>query len=473
MQKVFEEVNSLDKKCYENFFMSEDLLMEHAANAMANFIKDKFEKDSNILIVCGTGNNGADGIALARILYKDYSVSVFLPFGTKSNMGKLQLKRAGLVGVDIIEDKTHKLPLKSYDIVVDALFGSGLMRPLHEECVHIIQSLNKLDAYKIACDIPSGIVNPSSLQVSNYKAIFDADTTITMGALKYQLFGDLVKSFVGEIVVADLGVSRKMYEGEKCDCYLLDKEDINLPFRTNDSSHKGSYGHLAVIAGEKIGAATLCAEAGFVFGAGLVTAVSTDSYLFPYHIMQSDSLSENTSAIAVGMGLGNLNFEFLDNIFENEIPKVIDADLFYSEYILKILEQEKLVLTPHPKEFCSLLKICDIADIDVPTLQNNRFKFVQKFSEKYPQAVLLLKGANMLISYESKIYINSFGTSVLSQGGSGDVLSGLIASLLAQNYDILDAALSASLAMTLGARNFSKNNYAMKPQDLIEEVKKL
>eukprot|EP01155_Anaeramoeba_flamelloides_P011042 Anaeramoba_flamelloidesa327043_26.p1 GENE.a327043_26~~a327043_26.p1 ORF type:complete len:222 (-),score=18.65 a327043_26:183-752(-) len=189
--------------------------------------------------------------------------------------------------------------------------------------------------------------------------------------------------------------------------------------------------------------------------------------------MQSESLPKNTSAIAVGMGLGEVDAEFLDTIFENDIPKVIDADLFYSEYILKILEQENLVLTPHPKEFCSLLKMSEIADIDVPTLQNNRFKFVQKFNMKYPNIVLLLKGANMLITHQGKTYINSFGSPVLSQGGSGDVLSGLIASLLAQNYDILDATLSASLGMTLGARNFSKNNYAMKPQDLIEEVKKL
>ncbi|MDC7243811.1 MAG: NAD(P)H-hydrate dehydratase [Sphaerochaetaceae bacterium] len=473
MQKVFEEVNSLDKKCYENFFMSEDLLMEHAANSMANFIKQKFEKNTNILIVCGTGNNGADGIALARILYKDYHVSVFLPFGTKSNMGRLQLKRAGLVGVEIIEDKSHKLPLKSYDVVVDALFGTGLKRPLQEECIQIIQVLNKLEAYKIACDIPSGIIDPSALQITNYAAIFDADTTITMGALKYQLFGDLVKSFVGEIIVADLGLSRKLYEDEKCSFYLLEKKDMRLPLRTNKPSHKGNYGHLAVIAGEKIGAATLCAEAGFVFGAGLVTAVSNDNYLYPYHIMQNKSLPNNTSAIALGMGLGKIDEEFLDEVLNNELPKVIDADLFYNEYILKVLQKENLVLTPHPKEFCSLLEICEIAQIDVATLQNNRFKFVQKFNEKYPNIVLLLKGANTLISYKGKTYINPFGTSVLSQGGSGDVLCGLIASLLAQNYDILDAAVSASLAMTFAAQNYTKNNYSMKPQDLIEEVKKL
>ena len=474
MQKVFEEVNSLDKKCYEQFFMSEDLLMEHAANAMASFIKEKFEKNSKILIVCGTGNNGADGVALGRLLYKDYEITIYLPFGTNSTMGKMQLKRAGLVGVDIIEDKSHKLPLNSYDVIVDALFGSGLKRPLLDESVQIIQTLNKhTNSYKIACDMPSGIVNPSSLQVSNYEAIFNADTTITMGALKYQLFGDLVKDFVGDIIVADLGVSREMYEDKESEYYLLDKEDLKLPFRTNDSSHKGNYGHLAVLAGEKVGAATLCCEAGFVFGTGLVTAISSDSLVFPFHIMRSDSIPENTSAIAIGMGLGRFDRDSLSEMLEKDVPKVIDADLFYSDFILEILDQDNLVLTPHPKEFCSLLKICDIADINVATLQNNRFKFIKKFNQMFPKAVILLKGANTLICKDGVIYINSFGTSVLSQGGSGDVLSGLIGALLAQGYDPLDSAINGSLAMTLAARNYSKNNYSMKPQDLIEEVKKL
>ncbi len=477
MQKVFEEVNSLDKKCYEQFFMSEDLLMEHAANSMADFIKKKFEKDSMILIVCGTGNNGADGIALGRILHKDYKVTIYLPFGTNSNLGKLQQKRATLVGVDIIEDKNHKLPLNSYDVIVDSLFGSGLKRPLLDECVQIIQTLNKhTNAYKIACDIPSGIVNPSSLQVSNYDAIFNADTTITMGALKYQLFGDLVKDFVGEIIVADLGVSRELYEDKSSDYLLLDKEDLKLPFRTFDSSHKGNYGHLGVVAGEKVGAATLCAEAGFVFGTGLVTAISSDTLVFPFHIMRDNKLPDNATAIAVGMGLGSFDKEFLGTILQKNIPKVIDADLFYTEFILEILRSdnaENLVLTPHPKEFCSLLKICEIADIDVPTLQNNRFKFIKKFSEMFPKVVILLKGANTLICKEGVIYINSFGTSVLSQGGTGDVLSGLIGALLAQGYDTLSSAINGSLALSMAGRNYSKNNYSMKPQDLIEEVKKI
>ena len=172
MQKVFEEVGFLDQRCYDEFELSEDILMEHAAIGMMQHIKDKFKKQSNILIISGTGNNGADGIALARMLHKDYKITLYIPFGAKSNMAKLQYKRALKVGVEIIDDKSYKLPLKSYDIIVDCLFGTGLKRPLLEDSKQLIQGVNNLDAYKIACDIPSGILSPLSMQVSNIEAIF-------------------------------------------------------------------------------------------------------------------------------------------------------------------------------------------------------------------------------------------------------------------------------------------------------------
>jgi hydroxyethylthiazole kinase-like uncharacterized protein yjeF len=135
--------------------------------------------------------------------------------------------------------------------------------------------------------------------------------------------------------------------------------------------------------------------------------------------------------------------------------------------------EQNIVLTPHPKEFVSLLKLCDIADISVEELQNNRFLYVKEFCKKYPNVVLLLKGANVIISSNEKIYVNSFGNATLSKGGSGDVLSGLIGSLLAQGYNSLDAAINASLAHAMAARNYPKNNYSLTPSDLVEEIRKL
>jgi ADP-dependent NAD(P)H-hydrate dehydratase / NAD(P)H-hydrate epimerase len=461
MQKLFDEVNSLDKRCYEKFFLSEDLLMEHAASSMALYISENYSHFNSILIVCGSGNNGADGITLARLLHTKFNIKLFLASSPKSPIAIQQLKRVEALGLEKVD------VLSSADIIVDCLFGTGLNKPLNEDSINIINTLNSYDAIKIACDIPSGINNIGQVET----IAFEADTTITMGALKTSLFTDSAKDYVGEIIVSDLGIQRNLYEVES-NKYLLEQSDIKLPLRNKKNAHKGTYGHLNVIVGSKKGAGIIASKAAFGFGVGLISVISKENLDLPYHIMQTDAISENCTAIAIGMGLGEYKTEEIRKILNNDIPKIIDADLFYDEVICEFLDKE-IVLTPHPKEFCSLLKLCKIADIDVIQLQNNRFKYVEDFSKKYPKVVLLLKGANVIISQNEKLYVNTFGTAVLSKGGSGDVLSGLIGSLLAQKYKPLDAAISASLAHTLAARKYSKNNYSMIPSDLVEEIRRL
>ena len=461
MQKLFDEVNSLDKRCYEKFLLSEDLLMEHAASTMALYIEEKYSSLHTILIVCGSGNNGADGIALSRLLHTKFNIKLFLASNPKSSIGQIQLKRVEALGIELIDS------LSPADIVVDCLFGTGLNKALNEDSINIINTLNSYDSIKIACDIPSGINNIGQVE----SIAFEADTTITMGALKTSLFTDFAKDYIGEIIVANLGIQRNLYEIES-NKYLLDESDMKLPFRNKKNAHKGSYGHLNVIVGSKKGAGIIAAKAAFGFGTGLLSVISNENLDLPYHIMQTDSISENCTAIAIGMGLGEYKTQEIKMILNTDIPKIIDADLFYDEVICEFLDKE-IVLTPHPKEFCSLLKLCKITDIDVVELQNNRFKYVEEFSKRYPKVVLLLKGANVIISQNEKLYVNTFGSAVLSKGGSGDVLSGLIGSLLAQKYKPLDAAISASLAHTLAARKYSKNNYSMIPSDLVEEIRRL
>jgi len=462
MQKVFDEVGSLDKRCYLQFGLTEDILMEHAANSINIFIREKYPLNSKLLIACGVGNNGADGIALARLLYSDYDVELFLPFGVKSDMGKLQLQRVKLLALDISEELSED----NFDLVVDCLFGSGLNRKLSDKYKNLIEKLNNLDGYKLSCDIPSGILYDGTLS----DEVFVSDTTITMGALKSSLFGDNVKDFVGEIRVANLGLSRDIYESSS-NTFLLEKSDLKLPIRDKQLTHKGTFGHLAVIKGHKEGASILSASVAIPFGVGLVSCVSGEKIAnLPYSIMQSNILPKNTTAIAIGMGLGK-NYD--KSMLENKIPKVLDADIFYDEVILEQLEKENIVLTPHPKEFCSLLSLCGIASIDIDTLQKDRFKYLKLFCKKYPKVVLLLKGANVLISKDDKVYINTYGSSILSFGGSGDILSGLIGSLLAQGYSSLDAAISGTLAHTLAASNYTYSNYSLTPEGLIEEIKKL
>ena len=461
MQKVFYEVESLDKRCYESFALTEDLLMEHAASSLSREIYKRFDKNKSVFIVCGTGNNGADGIALARLLYKRFDVKLYIPFGVKSQMAQLQLKRVELLDIKIIDD------LIQCDITVDCLFGSGLNKILDEKSQYILNTLNSYSNFKIACDIPSGVNNLGQVTT----VAFESDITITMGALKTSLFTDIAKDFVGKVKVANLGIQREVYETD-ANIYLLEKEDMKLPFRNKKDSHKGTYGHLNVVAGCKKGAGVIAAKAAFGFGAGLVSVICHENIDLPYHIMQTHKLTKNCTAIAIGMGLGKYEEDEIKKILEKDIPIIIDADLFYEDVILEALDKE-IVLTPHPKEFCELLRLCKIDEITVETLQDNRFKYIETFCKKYPKVILLLKGANVLISQNDKVYINNLGSAVLSKGGSGDVLSGLIGSLLAQGYSPLDAVISASLAHTIASCNYSKNNYSLIPSDLVEEVKRL
>ena len=460
MIKVFQEVATLDQKCYTQYHLSEDLLMEHAALGLKKHLPhDK----SKILIVAGSGNNGADGIALSRLICGYHDSVLYLPHGAKSPMAKLQLKRAKALGVEIVQEIEDR-----YDCVVDAIFGSGLSRALDSQTCSLIQRLNAINATKLSCDIPTGIDKDGVIE----SVAFVADKTVTMGALKEALFSDEAKDFVGEIICADLGVDSVFYEGES-QSYLLQESDMNLPHRLSKNTHKGDFGHLAVISGVKQGAAVLAAKAALAFGAGLVTVVENEPYVIPYELMSSSTHPANTTAFCIGMGLGNsYDDEYLSHfLFDHDKPILVDADLFYNPIMIEILKHNNLVLTPHPKEFVSLLKITDIADISVEQLQKERFLYARAFAKKYPNVVLLLKGANTLIAKEEEIFIHSLGSNVLSKGGSGDVLGGLIASLLAQGYAPLDAAISGALAHALSAKKFHKNSYALTPEDLIEGVK--
>ncbi len=460
MQNLFVEVSSLDSRATEKFGLSSEVMMEHAAIALNRTIREKFALGSSVLIVCGSGNNGADGLALARLLDGAYDVIVHLPCDPTSSLGKLQLKRLEKIGI-----KRERLP-KHADVIVDAFFGSGLNRPLDESTNTVLETLNSMNGFKIACDLPSGLFADGTLNVQTFKA----NLTVTMGALKRCMFSDAAKEVIGEIIVADLGIHHSHYEIPS-QWHLLEPDDLRLPIRTISTAHKGSYGHLAVVCGEKIGASVIAGSAALRFGAGLVSLISNENVTLPYELMQSHSLPTSTTAIALGMGLGA---EFCDNelstLLDNIHPLVLDADIFAHSLFLELLKRPNIVLTPHPKEFIQILRVCELADIDTQTLQNDRFTYAQAFCSTFPNAVLVLKGANVIIGRNQDFFINPHGTVALAKGGSGDVLSGLIGALLAQGYDPLKSALQGSLAHAIASQKISKNNYAMTPFDLIESI---
>lgn len=463
MQKIFDEVGTLDKRCYDELFLSEDILMEHAAQGMASYIKHNFSNEQKIIIVTGSGNNGADGIALARLLHGDYDISLLFAKKPSSQMALLQEKRAQALHIPVINE------LQECDILLDAIVGTGFRGEFNEDLSNFLHVMNITKAFKIACDVPSGLKKSGECA----KNTFRADTTLTMGALKKSLFLDEAKDFTGKIEVLDLGISRRFYETQT-NWHLLDLNDLQLPTREQKNSHKGSFGHLALLCGEKPGASIMSSLSALRFGAGLVTLVGYENHQMlhiPHSLMYAHTLPDNTTAIACGMGLG---IEFSDNelkeLLKNDLPLIVDADLFGMNVILDILEHKNIVLTPHPKEFVSLLKITKLADIDVKELQKKRFEYVELFCKTYPHATLLLKGANVIIGSKNEFFINPHGSAKLAKGGSGDVLSGLVGALLAQGRKPLDAAIHGSLAHTKLAQNYKKADFSLTPDDLIEGI---
>ena len=352
--------------------------------------------------------------------------------------------------------------IASADCIIDGIFGSGLNKVLSSEICEILSLANSSKSLKIAVDIPSGIDGSGRI----LGGAFCADLTITMGALKLALFSDGAKDYVGRIKVANLGISRSNFEG-RSEYFLLQKSDLKLPLRTKQNTNKGDFGHTYVVSGQMSGAAQMAALAAHAIGSGLVSVVSDGPLNLSPILMQKSSF-DAARVVVCGCGLGERK---IDLAALRDKSCVIDADLCYESEILSLLDaNSNLILTPHPKEFCSLLKIAGIADISVSELQERRFELARVWSEKF-SGVLVLKGANTLIAQAGIIYVCDKGSAALAKGGSGDVLAGLIGGLLAQGYSPLQASICGVLAHALAARAFAKNSYALNPLDLIEEVK--
>ncbi len=509
MQNVYLDVRKLDSACRESYALSEDCMMENAAQALKRAAlpylerKGVFISRPALLVLCGGGNNGADGYALARaVVSHDIAVTVCEVIPAKSPLCLVQKERAQKTGVRIINaqelDFYFEETGSDVRVIADCIFGSGFHGALPPEAEAVIAQVNEEKKFSqdmlhlIACDIPSGL--DSYGNTGDSSCVFLADETVTMGALKLSLYSDTAKDACGSVTCADLGVARNVYETAgngfiRPDAFLLDAEDMRLPFRTKQNVHKGTFGHVAVVNGEKTGASVIASTAALTFGAGLVTLVRKDGNLenktgIPFEIMTAKDFPESTAAVALGMGLGrnedNNSDYYCNYLLSNpQLPTVIDADFFYSQYICKLLKErpENLVLTPHPKEFQSLLAICTADGMlslkDIPSVSDcikNRISYAKQFAETFPGVTLLLKGANTLIAStengQTRIYINNCGTNALSKAGSGDVLAGLVAALLAQKYSPVEAAISASLCHALASRN-CKNNFSLSPFDLI------
>lgn len=515
MKPLFVDTRPLDERARAELCLTSDILMENAAAALEDSVMRfldvscccaESEKHSGlreshgcaesvlVLIVCGSGDNGADGLVLARRLKDKVSGSVviepcvlqFLP--PKSEGCKLQFERAKKIGVNFIDEIEAA---SDAAVIVDCLFGSGFHGTLDGKAQKLIESLNSLSGYRIACDVPSAL----GCAIKGSGVPFAADETVTMGAPKIQLYLDGAKDYAGKIYTASLGMSDAVFAGTfKPDAFLLEKADLKLPSRKKMNVHKGSFGHAAVVCGTKPGASIIAASAAMRFGAGLVTLVNAcaaSSFNLPYELMLSDKVPENATALAIGMGLG-LQAEdsapYLELLKDGEVPAAIDADLFYCKSLPQILEARSkkcaqgnkgaaTILTPHPKEFAELLKNCGLADVSAADIQKERLGYAKMFCEAYKNIVLILKGSTPIISVFSEdsgfeAFFNPHGSPVLAKGGSGDVLSGLVAALLAQGWCAKQAAVQASLAHALASNSAASkiSSYAFTPSSLIEEI---
>ncbi|MGL2629454.1 NAD(P)H-hydrate dehydratase [Helicobacter pylori] len=464
MLSVYEKGNALDKRALEEWLLSEDILMENAAMALERAVLKNASLGAKVIILCGSGDNGGDGYALARRLVGRFRVLVFEMKLAKSPMCQLQKERAKKVGVVIKawEEKNEDLEC---DVLIDCVVGSAFKGGL--EPFLDFESLSQKACFKIACDIPSGIDSKGRVD----KRAFKADTTISMGAIKSCLLSDKAKDYVGELKVGHLGVFNQIYE-IPTDTFLLEKSDLKLPLRDRKNAHKGDYGHAHVLLGKHSGAGLLSALSALSFGSGVVSVQALECEITsnnkPLELVFYENFPKKLSAFALGMGLENIPKDFKKWL--GLAPCVLDAGVFYHKEVLQALEKE-VILTPHPKEFLSLLKSVGI-NISMLELLDNKLEIARDFSQKYPKVVLLLKGANTLIAHQGRVFINNLGSVALAKAGSGDVLAGLIVSLLSQNYTPLDAAINASLAHALAGLEF-KNNYALTPLDLIEKIKRL
>ncbi|GAA8765617.1 NAD(P)H-hydrate dehydratase [Helicobacter pylori] len=464
MLSVYEKVNALDKRALEKFNLSEDILMENAAMALERAVLQNASLGAKVIILCGSGDNGGDGYALARRLAGRFKTLVFEMKPAKSPMCQLQKERAKKVGVAIKtwEEKNEDLEC---DVLIDCVVGSNFKGEL--EPFLNFESLSQKARFKIACDIPSGINSKGRVD----KGAFKAHMTISMGAIKSCLLSDRAKDYIGELKVGHLGVFNQIYE-IPTDTFLLEKSDLKLPLRDKKNAHKGDYGHAHILLGKHSGAGLLSALSALNFGSGVVSVQALECEITssnkPLELVFCENFPNPLSAFALGMGLEGFPKDF--NKWLELAPCVLDAGVFYHKEVLQALEKE-VVLTPHPKEFLSLLKLVGI-NISMLELLDNKLEIARDFSQKYPKVVLLLKGANTLIAHQGQVFINILGSVALAKAGSGDVLAGLILSLLSQNYTPLDAAINASLAHALASLEF-KNNYALVPLDLIEKIKRL
>ncbi len=465
-------------------------LMEHAAQACVQVLEDEKVDLSHVCVVCGSGNNGGDGFAIARILQNNrYSVETFCVGNPEhyTEETQEQMHRLQECGGKI----TYGMPQEdSYSVIIDAVFGVGLSRKVEGRYRQVIEQMNRMRGTKFAVDIPSGLSATTGCILG---CAFKADYTVTFQLKKIGLELSQGRTMAGRVIVPDIGIST--------DSICEDQEIVRtagkdiyrkmLPDRPEDSN-KGTYGRLLVIAGSKgmAGAAYLNAHAAYMTGAGLVRIyTSSDNReilqtLLPEAIIttyeeynKEELLSLLTWAdgvcIGSGLGMSRLSEKILKTVIEYvKVPCLIDADglnlLAENKNYLNQMAERRFVITPHMKEMSRL------TGISVEELKADRIQILKDFISRYRITCVLKDSRTLIASEEKGIRMNLTGNSAMAKAGSGDVLAGVISGWMVQGKEAEDAAelgtyihgLSGDLA------KFEKGVYSVMARDLIEYISK-
>ncbi len=471
------QMKEIDRKAIEEFGILGPLLMENAGLEIFRAIKEKFPalQREKILIVAGKGNNGGDGLVVARHLFNQGGSPHVLLLASKEEVkgdAALNLRIAEKMEIKIseiclLEDfKKHQRDFSQASLIVDAIFGTGLLKPAEGLYARAIEEINKSKAFKVAVDIPSGLSSDSYQLIG---PTVKADLTVTLAAPKICHVFPPAEEWVGELVVADISIPPFLFKDENLKLELVEKKDAAPYFKKRKKdTHKGTYGHLFIISGSlgKTGAAVMAGKAALKMGAGLVTVGTPESCLpivarsmfelmteplaeTPEKTISSSALErvlellQGKNALLLGPGISThpSTQEFVLKLIPHiKIPVIIDADglniLASDPGLIKKLSCPA-VLTPHPGEFSRLL------NLSTRDVLEKKLELVPEFAEKFG-VYLVLKGYKTLIATpEGKVYINPTGNPGMATAGSGDVLSGMIGSMIIQEKDILRATLAA------------------------------
>lgn len=456
-----EQIKQIDEQTISEEPVNSIDLMERAATQLLKWYLQKFERSRQIFIFVGPGNNGGDGLALARLLESNrYEVTVcYVDFTQKTsedwkiNFRRLEnetkIKLIYLTGTD------HFPKISQGDVIIDAIFGTGLARAASGLSADVIKQINLCEATVISIDIPSGMSGEDNSR-NDYESIVSADFTLSFQFPKLSFMFPENAQYLGDWIILPIGLSTNAIRNTISPYTFLERSDVApLLKKRNKFDHKGTYGHGLLVSGSlgKMGAAVLGAKAALRSGLGLVTchtplsgvliiqSAIPEAMVIPdrneRHLSEIGS-TDTFSAIGIGPGIGTEpeTQRVLHKLLEEcRKPIIIDADalniISLNKELLPLIP-ESSILTPHPREFERLAGE-SVNSYDRLTRQI-------EFS-KVHQCIVVLKGANTSITTPGgKVYFNSTGNPGMATAGSGDVLTGILLSLLSQGYPAESAA---------------------------------